>query len=187
MKPPAQPGRRRLPTPDALPIQWDEDKRRAIFAKHGIDMLEAALILEGMTAEWLDDRHDYGEDRWIAIGLVDGRCYVVVYTMRDLRQRLITARREDEEIMGDIRTASLKEIRRMKERGELSPTRPDATKAELPDAFWDEAVLVEPGEKPTTVPLQAEVRAWFERTHGDDAARRMADVLADHVKAHEAV
>jgi uncharacterized protein len=28
----------------------------------------------------LDDRADYGEERWIGIGLLDGRVVVVVYT-----------------------------------------------------------------------------------------------------------
>ena len=31
----------------------------------------------------LDERNDYGEDRWIGIGLLDGRIVVVVYTEPD--------------------------------------------------------------------------------------------------------
>lgn len=31
----------------------------------------------------LDEREDYGEDRWIGIGLLNGRVVVVVYTEPD--------------------------------------------------------------------------------------------------------
>ncbi|MCF2147507.1 BrnT family toxin [Desmonostoc muscorum LEGE 12446] len=32
---------------------------------------------------YLDDREDYGEDRYMGIGLLDGRVVVVVYTEPD--------------------------------------------------------------------------------------------------------
>ena len=40
------------------------------------------------------------------------------------------------------RRVTLKEIRAMRERGELAPIADDAPEADLPDAFWDEAEVV---------------------------------------------
>jgi uncharacterized protein len=32
---------------------------------------------------WLDDRAEYGEDRWVGVGMTRSRIVVVVYTERD--------------------------------------------------------------------------------------------------------
>ncbi len=70
---------------------WDETKRAEIYRKHGVDLLEAALIFENEVLEKEDTRRDYGEKRMIALGMVDGEIYSVVYTKRDEVYRLITA------------------------------------------------------------------------------------------------
>ncbi|MEO1092684.1 MAG: BrnT family toxin [Pseudomonadota bacterium] len=40
-----------------------------------------------------DDRFDYGETRWRALGEIDGRVHVVVFTVRNTHVRLISLRR----------------------------------------------------------------------------------------------
>lgn len=40
----------------------------------------------------LDDRFDYGEERWNAIGMVDGNVHVATYTDRDDGIRFISVR-----------------------------------------------------------------------------------------------
>jgi len=42
---------------------------------------------------WPDERYDYGETRWIAIGLASGEETVVVYTENGDERRIISARR----------------------------------------------------------------------------------------------
>jgi uncharacterized DUF497 family protein len=42
--------------------------------------------------EWLDDREDYGEDRYVIIGMVDNRLLYVAYAMRGEVIRIISAR-----------------------------------------------------------------------------------------------
>ncbi len=42
--------------------------------------------------EWLDDRDDYGEARYVIIGMVEERLLYVAYTMRGETIRLISAR-----------------------------------------------------------------------------------------------
>jgi len=44
---------------------------------------DAVKIFEGTTLEQLAERFDYSEERWYAIGLVDGRPVTVIYTDRD--------------------------------------------------------------------------------------------------------
>ena len=74
-----------------MTFEWDEDKRRQGIAKHGVDILYAALIFEGATLTRRDDRRDYGETRMISLGMVDDECFVVVHTSRANAIRLITA------------------------------------------------------------------------------------------------
>jgi len=72
-------------------FEWDEDKRRKVMSERGVDMLVAALIFEGRVLTKIDARSDYGEMRFISLGLVDGDPFVVVHTERDGVTRLITA------------------------------------------------------------------------------------------------
>lgn len=74
-----------------MEFEWDETKRAETYRKHGVDLLEAALIFENGVLEKEDTRRDYGEKRMIALGMVDGEAYIVVYTKRDEVYRLITA------------------------------------------------------------------------------------------------
>ena len=64
----------------AVRFEWDEKKRRANLAKHGIDFLEAAEMFQGPMLVAVDNRVDYGEDRLIGVGLSKGRVLVVVFT-----------------------------------------------------------------------------------------------------------
>lgn len=75
----------------AVEFEWDEEKRREILARRGVDLLYAALIFEGEVLTRLDNRRDYGEERWISLGLVDGEPFTVVHTGRAGAIRLITA------------------------------------------------------------------------------------------------
>ena len=70
---------------------WNQEKRIKNYEKHGVDLLEAALIFEGYVLTREDDRKEYGEKRMISLGLVDAVPYVVVYTERDGKIRLISA------------------------------------------------------------------------------------------------
>lgn len=62
---------------------WDERKNALNIAKHGIDFSDAYRIFAGPMQVALDDREDYGEDRWTGIGLLNSRAVVIVYTEPD--------------------------------------------------------------------------------------------------------
>ncbi len=77
-----------------MPFDWDEDKRLINARKHGIDFVDAVTIFEGDTVTVEDDRFNYGETRWVTLGLYEGRVIVVVHTERENGvTRLISARK----------------------------------------------------------------------------------------------
>ena len=69
-------------------------KSPANLRKHGVSFETAAKAFrDPFAVEWIDDREDYGEERTILLGQADGSILVVVYTERDERIRLISARK----------------------------------------------------------------------------------------------
>jgi uncharacterized DUF497 family protein len=60
--------------------EWDERKNETNLAKHSIDFADAPRIFASALLVALDEREDYGENRWIGIGLLDERVVVLVYT-----------------------------------------------------------------------------------------------------------
>lgn len=74
-------------------FQWDEAKSAANEAKHGISFLQAAQIFRSPILKTQDTRHDYSEDRFIALGVFEGEVLCVVFTERDGDIRLISARK----------------------------------------------------------------------------------------------
>lgn len=76
-----------------MDFEWDEEKNQSNIAKHGIGFARAAQIFEGPTLDWFDDREDYGEERTISLGMIEGiLVLVVVHTDRDGVTRIISAR-----------------------------------------------------------------------------------------------
>ncbi len=76
-----------------MKFEWDENKRKLNLAKHGIDFKDAHQIFEGITFTFEDDRYNYGEERYITIGMLRGTVVVVAHTESDDMIRLISIRR----------------------------------------------------------------------------------------------
>ena len=76
-----------------MEFEWDEDKRQRGIAKHQVDLVYAAGVFEVPVLIAPDERGVYGEDRFTAIGLVRGEVFVVVFTQRGDKVRLISARK----------------------------------------------------------------------------------------------
>lgn len=71
---------------------WDEKKKKINIQKHHIDFSEVRRVFAKPMVTRIDDR-DYGEIRWIALGDMDGKIVVLVYTEDNDTIRLISARR----------------------------------------------------------------------------------------------
>ncbi len=77
-----------------LEFEWDEDKAAANLAKHRVSFLTAAEVFANEILERIDDREDYGEVRWIALGRADAGVFRVVFTYQgDRLIRIISAQK----------------------------------------------------------------------------------------------
>ncbi len=59
-------------------------------------MARAGEILDGVNLTFEGGRRNYGEDRFITIGFLDGRMVVLVWTPRDGAYRIISMRKANE-------------------------------------------------------------------------------------------
>jgi hypothetical protein len=76
-----------------MEYEWDENKCEANLDKHGVDF-EAVREFDWQTAQVFEDlRYDYGERRFWALGLIDDRLHVVVFTRRENAVRVINLRK----------------------------------------------------------------------------------------------
>ena len=66
-----------------MKFEWDEGKNQTNLIKHGFDFTDAYRIFNLPMVVELDERENYREDRFVAIGLLDGRVVVIVYTEPD--------------------------------------------------------------------------------------------------------
>ncbi len=74
-------------------FEWDDAKAADNFAKHGVSFEAACRVFSDPFAiERLDDRRNYGEERFVIVGMVDERLLFVAFTMRADRIRIISAR-----------------------------------------------------------------------------------------------
>jgi uncharacterized DUF497 family protein len=79
--------------PSDLIFEWHHAKARSNLAKHGISFGTARQVFfDPFMVEVLDDTEDYGEDRFLVIGMVEDQLLSVIYTPRRGRYRLISAR-----------------------------------------------------------------------------------------------
>ena len=74
-------------------FEWDEAKAAENYATHRVTFADAKKVFDDPFAvERLDDRENYGEDRFSILGMVDGRILYVAYTLRNGTIRIISAR-----------------------------------------------------------------------------------------------
>ncbi len=49
---------------------WNETKNRLSRLKHGVSFEEASMVFDGPVLCAIDDREDYGEERFIGYGQI---------------------------------------------------------------------------------------------------------------------
>ena len=71
-------------------FEWDDEKAADNLRKHGVSFEFAKkAFVDPMGIERIDDRRDYGEERFILIAMAEGHVLFVAYTERENRFRLI--------------------------------------------------------------------------------------------------
>ncbi len=76
-----------------MQFTWDEKKRRANILKHGFDFVDAVEVFEGITFTLEDDRFNYGEERFVTLGLLKGTIVVIAHNEKGDEIRLISMRK----------------------------------------------------------------------------------------------
>lgn len=90
-------------------FEWDEAKNRKNIQKHGFDFVDAAALFALPMLVLADTRQDYGEVRWIGIGMLRSTIAVVVYSepsedviqIISLRKALTHERARYEQVLKD--------------------------------------------------------------------------------------
>ena len=74
-------------------FEWDDNKAVSNLKKHNISFEQARCAFDDRSVCMTDDpASSFDEDRYLAIGRVDGRLLTVSYTLRAERTRIISAR-----------------------------------------------------------------------------------------------
>jgi uncharacterized DUF497 family protein len=76
-----------------MEIEWDNNKAASNLIKHKIDFEDAKNIFLDPNRLEREDKRDYDETRIQVIGIVNQVVLFVVYTKRNGKNRIISARR----------------------------------------------------------------------------------------------
>lgn len=79
-----------------MEFEFDRAKSLANRTKHGIDFDEAARLWDDEQRIEIPARTT-GEDRFVVVGMIDGRHWSAVITYRGERTRIVSVRRSREE------------------------------------------------------------------------------------------
>lgn len=77
----------------SVKFEWDETKRKRNIVNHGLDFAHASQVFAGDIYTILDDREDYGEERFITFGLLRGQVMVIAHTEQGDSIRIISMRK----------------------------------------------------------------------------------------------
>jgi uncharacterized protein len=76
-----------------MQIEFDPTKDASNQEKHGLSLALAASLDWDAALVWVDDRHDYGELRMIALAPETGILYYLAFVDRAKTWRIISLRR----------------------------------------------------------------------------------------------
>ncbi|UXE59579.1 MAG: BrnT family toxin [Woronichinia naegeliana WA131] len=76
-----------------MEIEWDNNKAASNLIKHKIDFEDAKNIFLDPNRLEREDKRDYNETRIQVIGIVNQVVLFIVYTKRNGKNRIISARR----------------------------------------------------------------------------------------------
>lgn len=66
-----------------MEFEWDSDKAARNLRKHRVSLEDAIeVFFDPQRIEALDDRENYGEERWKTVGMAAPALLAVVYTVR---------------------------------------------------------------------------------------------------------
>jgi hypothetical protein len=85
-------------------FEWAEEKSARNLRDRGFDFAFATALFDNPVLESEQTRRDYGEPRIKAIGSIGNECFVVIYTPRGEKRRIISARPASRRERNDYRS-----------------------------------------------------------------------------------
>lgn len=74
-------------------FEWDPRKRRSNLRKHRVDFADLEAVFAGETVTVLDERFEYGEQRFITVGRLKNIVLTIAHTETDELIRIVSARK----------------------------------------------------------------------------------------------
>jgi len=91
----------------AVDFEWDDAKSKLCFQQRGFDFAYVAhAFLDSNRVIRADRRYEYGEERLQMLGQIQGRVFHVVFTMRGVVIRIISARTANMREVNDYENGS---------------------------------------------------------------------------------
>ena len=79
-----------------MELEWDEVKRRANIAKHGLDFADVSILDWDQATALEDTRRIYPEPRFWAFAMRGPRLHVVTFCRRGAKVRVISFRKAND-------------------------------------------------------------------------------------------
>jgi uncharacterized protein len=79
-----------------MDITFDPEKRMKALVERGLDFARAGEVFADRHLTIEDDRRDYGEVRFMTIGMLDQRMVVMIWTHREPAIRVISMRKAND-------------------------------------------------------------------------------------------
>jgi uncharacterized protein len=83
---------RKLIRDSDVKLTWDEAKRQKTLQERELDFVDSTIVFAGEHFDLIDDKHDYGELRYLTFGFLNERVVTIVWTPRNDSRRIISMR-----------------------------------------------------------------------------------------------
>jgi uncharacterized DUF497 family protein len=88
-----------------MEITFDDHKRSKTLEERNLDFVDASIVFEDTHYTIVDDRCDYGEDRYITFGQLNCRSVIIVWTPKNDGRRIISMRHANDRERSRYRAA----------------------------------------------------------------------------------
>ena len=79
-----------------MEVSYDPTKRAKTLADRELDFEDAVQVFAGRTIDFVDDRENYGEERWVTFGRLDKRLVALVWKPRGKKRHIISMRKAND-------------------------------------------------------------------------------------------
>ena len=166
-----------------MKFEWDERKNQVNLRKHGFDLCDAAPMFNAPMLAQADMREDYGENRWIGIGVTHGRVAVVAFAERD--EDCIRISRLERRIGMDANSSKKRSRTNWKKVDSLPDAKIDYSDVPELDAGFFRHAIRWPGKKrQITLRLDPDILAFF-RWHGKGYQTTINAVLRSYMETQK--